>query len=97
MKEYVVKIEPSAESDIEESLIWGIENWGQEAAAEWFIDVHRMIHKKLAMLPFRYNLAPDTDLGHDIREMNIGRYRILFTVESKKVLVWRVRGPYVDE
>ena len=47
-------------------------------------------------MPKGFPLAPENDeFNEEIRQMIVGRYRVLFTVRRGKVHVLHVRGAYV--
>ena len=48
------------------------------------------------MVPKGFPLAPEDDeFSEEIRQMVVGRYRVLFTIKGRKVHVLHVRGAYV--
>lgn len=95
MKRYSVFIEPDAEAEILESYEWGVSYWGHELAERWVRDLYSNIFGLLAISPKGCGIAPDVELeGRIIRQMPVGRYRILFEIQGKNVHVLHVRGPF---
>ncbi|MGH9821857.1 MAG: type II toxin-antitoxin system RelE/ParE family toxin [Blastocatellia bacterium] len=94
MKRFKVIVSPAAEGDIEGSYLWGRKHWGGEQANKWVRELRAEI-LKLSALPERHSLAPESSaFSQAIRQIIVGRYRVLFTVEGSKVFVLHVRGPY---
>ena len=94
MKHFKVIVSPAAEADIEGSYLWGRKHWGVEQANKWVRELRAEIFK-LSTLPERHSLAPESSaFEQPIRQIIVGRYRVLFSVEGNKVLVLHVRGPY---
>ncbi|HEY2847070.1 MAG TPA: hypothetical protein VGI80_04580, partial [Pyrinomonadaceae bacterium] len=96
MKRYLVRISPGAWLDLQESLLWGISEWGVEAASEWLGEMQAMIHSSLSASPRRCAMAPEAaGMGdRELRQLIAGRYRVLFTITGQQVLVMHVVGPY---
>lgn len=98
MRKYKVIIEESAQLDVQDSYDWGRRVWGKALAQKWVRNLRTAITKRLAATPRAFPRAPESDaFGHDIRHMIIDRYRVLFTIEGKRVHVLHVRGPYVGD
>ena len=52
--------------------------------------------KQLAVVPKGLPLAPEDDeFSEEIRQMVVGRYRVLFTIRGSRVHVLHVTGAYV--
>ena len=97
MKKYKVILHPDGESDIESSFKWGCRAGGKENAKLWVPKLRRAIRKQLTSLPLDCPLAPESEeLSVSIRQLIIGRYRVLFTVTDRTVTILHVRGPYTD-
>jgi plasmid stabilization system protein ParE len=97
MKRHSVETTPSAEADIIDSFIWGCSEWGVEEAENGANKLRGRILKNLSTFPLKYPVAPDDDgSGREYRQMIVGRYRVLFHVESSVVRIIHVRGPFVD-
>ena len=96
MKRFDVIISPSAEADIAESYVWGLAEWGEEQSAAWVQKLRRAINK-LETFPLRCPIAPESaELGVEVRQLIVGRYRVLFVVIEQTVLVSHVRGAFVE-
>ncbi len=96
MTKYKVIIEDSAQADVQDSHDWGCRVWGKAQAQKWVRDLRTAITKRLATLPTAFPRAPESDEFEDeIRQMIVGRYRLLFTIRGKRVHVLHVRGAYV--
>ena len=98
MKCYVVVFERSAQSDVRESFDWGRRKWGRHEAEQWVRQLRKAISEQLAVVPKAFPLAPeDNEFSEEIRQMVVGRYRILFTIKGRKVHVLHVRGAYLGD
>ena len=94
MKRYSV-FESDAEKEILESYEWGVSHWGSELAEKWMRELYSKILELLAISPTGCAIAPDADVeGSEIRQMYVGRYRILFVIQGKSVFVLHLRGPF---
>jgi plasmid stabilization system protein ParE len=98
MKRFKVVISPSAEADIIDSFLWGSSNWGVDAALEWAQRLRNEIRHRLRSMPLGYPIAPESaDLGIELRQLIIGRYRVLFYMNGNEVRITHVRGSYVGK
>ena len=96
MKRYTVIIEESAKLEVQDSYNWGCRVWGVERGQKWARELRGAIVKKLALTPLAYPVAPESDeFGEEIRQMIVGRYRVLFCVRSRRVHVLHLRGAYI--
>ena len=96
MKRFAVVFEESAQADVRESYEWGCRVWGKREAQQWVRQLRTAISKQLAVVPKAFPLAPEDDeLSEEIRQMVVGRYRLLFTIKGRKVHVLHIRGAYV--
>ena len=97
MKRYAVIFEDSAQADVRESYDWGCRVWGSKREAQqWVRQLRTAVSKQLRVLPKGFPLAPEDDeFSEEIRQMVVGRYRVLFTIKGRKVHVLHVRGAYV--
>ena len=96
MKKYKVMLHPDAEVDIKSSFEWGRRAWGEESARGWVRELRNTLRDWLTSKPLSCPLAPESrELGISVRHLIIGRYRILFIVEKRTVMVLHLRGPYV--
>jgi len=88
-------IEESAQIDLHESYDWGCRTWGKRETQQWARELRSAVLKQLAVTPKAF-LAPENDeFFEEIRQMVVGRYRVLFTIKRRKVHVLHVRGAYV--
>ena len=96
MKRYLVIFEDSAQADVRESYDWGCRVWGKPTAQQWARQLRTAVFKQLRVIPKAFPLAPeDNEFSEEIRQMFVGRYRVLFTIKGRKVHVLHVRGAYV--
>jgi plasmid stabilization system protein ParE len=96
MKRYLVIFEDSAQADVRESYDWGCRAWGKREAQQWARQLRTAASKQLGVVPKGFPLAPEDDeFPEEIRQMVVGRYRVLFTIKGRKVHVLHVRGAYV--
>ena len=96
MRRYRVIFEDSAQADVRESYEWGCRAWGKREAQRWARQLRTAVLKQLGVMPKAFPLAPEDDeFSEEIRQMVIGRYRVLFTVGERKVHVLHIRGAYV--
>lgn len=98
MKRYAVVFEESAQADVRESYDWGQRTWGKHEAEQWVRQLRKAVADQLAVVPKAFPLAPEDDeFSAEIRQMVVGRYRILFTIKARKVHVLHVRGAYLGD
>ncbi len=96
MKRYSVIFEESAQADIRKSYEWGVRAWGTREAEKWIRELRSAVFNQLRIAPKGFALAPeDNEFPQEIRQMIVGRYRILFTIKERKIHVLHVRGAYV--
>ena len=96
MKRYAVVFEESAQTNVRESYEWGCRAWGKQEAKQWVRQLRTAVSQQLAIVPKGFSLAPEDDeFSEEIRQMVVGRYRVLFTIRGRKVHVLHVRGAYV--
>src|SRR6266511_116334 len=96
MKRYAVVFEESAQADVRESDDWGRRTWGKHEAQQWVRQLRLAVTEQLGVVPKAFPLATEDDeFSADIRQMIVGRYRILFTINGRKVHVLHVRGAYL--
>jgi plasmid stabilization system protein ParE len=97
MKRYAVVFEESAQADVRESYEWGRRTWGKLEAQQWVRQLRAAISEQLAVVPKAFPRAPEDDeFSEEIRQMIVGRYRVLFTINGPKVHVLHVRGAYIQ-
>lgn len=95
MAKYPVRVSAAGKRDLLDSYRWGVEHWGEDNAADWLNKIEREVITRLAHFPFAFPVAPESaDLPIEVRQFKFDRYRVLFTVKMKEVLVLRVRGPF---
>lgn len=96
MKRYEVIFEDSAQENVRESYDWGCRAWGKQQAQEWVRQLRTAVFKQLGVVPKAFPLAPENDeFSEEIRQMIVGRYRVLFTMKGRKVHVLHLRGAYI--
>jgi len=96
MKGYLVIFEDSAQADVRESYGWGCRVWSKRGAQQWARQLRTAVFKQLRVIPKAFPLAPeDNEFSEEIRQMVVGRDRVLFTIKGRKVHVLHVRGAYL--
>jgi len=96
MKRYAVVFEESAQADVRESYDWGRRTWGKHEAEQWVRQLRKAVTDQLAVVPKAFPLAPeDEEFSEEIRQIILGRYRILFMIKGRKVHVLHVRGAHL--
>ncbi|HEV8189025.1 MAG TPA: type II toxin-antitoxin system RelE/ParE family toxin [Pyrinomonadaceae bacterium] len=96
MKRYAVIFEESAQVDVRGSYDWGCRTWGKKEAQRWVRQLRAAVLNQLALIPKGFPLAPEDDeFEEEIRQMIVGRYRVLFTIREHKIHVLHVRGAHV--
>ena len=96
MKRYSVVFEIAAQADVRGSYDWGYRVWGKKEARRWVRELRTAISKQLSLVPKGFPLAPENEeFSEEIRQMIVGRYRVLFTIRKYKVHVLHVRGAHV--
>ena len=97
MKRYRVIFEESAQENVRQSYDWGCRAWGKREAQHWARELRSAVVKQLGVVPKGFPLAPENEeFSEEIRQMVIGRYRVLFIIKGRNVHVLHVRGAYVD-
>jgi plasmid stabilization system protein ParE len=98
MKRYEVIIEESAQENVRDSYDWGSRTWGKRQAQQWARQLRTAVSEQLGVVPKAFPLAPENDeFFEEIRQMVVGRYRVLFTIKDRKVHVLHVRGAYIRQ
>jgi len=96
MKRYEVIFELTAQADVRGSYEWGSRVWGKREAQRWVHELRTAILKQLSLIPNGFPLAPEDDeFAEEIRQMIVGRYRVLFTIRKHKVHVLHIRGAHI--
>jgi len=95
MKRYTVIFEISAQVDVRESYDWGCRVWGKKEAQRWVREMRTAITRQLSIIPRGFPIAPeDNEFAEQIRQMTVGRYRVLFTIRKARVHILHIRGAY---
>ena len=95
MKRYDVVFEESAQADVRRSYDWGCRVWGKREAQRWVRQLRTAIHNQVSLVPKGFAIAPEDDeFAEEIRQMIVGRYRVLFTIRKHKVHVLHLRGAH---
>ena len=95
MKRFAVVFEESAQADVRISYEWGCRVWGKKEAQRWVRDLWTAVSRQLSTVPRGFPLAPEDDeFPEEIRQMIVGRYRVLFTIRKTKVHVLHITGAY---
>ncbi len=87
-----VRIEPTARADIADHYRYLQKHaFASDYPEEWFEEITEAI-LSLEEMPFRCALAPESEeFEEEIRQLIVGSYRVLFTVEEDRVHVLHVR------
>lgn len=97
MKRYRVVFSAEAIADLDNSFDWGCKNWGEDAARRWYVETRNSVRKLLSLFPLGQSIAPEDDeYDVEVRQMIIGRYRVVFNVERSVVTILHIRGSYSD-
>lgn len=96
MKPYSVVFEDSAQLDVRQSYDWGCSVWGKKETQRWVRDLRTAVIKQVKLFPRGFPLAPESeDFSEEIRQMIVGRYRVLFTIKKRTVHVLHIKGAHV--
>jgi plasmid stabilization system protein ParE len=83
-------IHPPAVADIEAARAY-LAGWSEQAADRWYEAVKTQI-AGLVQMPRRFPVAPESrHVGREVRQLLVGKYRVLFTVSDQDVHVLHVR------
>ncbi len=75
--------------------IGGCRVWGKKEAQHWVRELRTAVLRQLSIVPKGFPIAPEDDeFAEEIRQMFVGRYRVLFTIRKGKVHVLHIRGTY---
>lgn len=92
MKPFDVVFEQSAQADVRQSYDWGCRVWGKKEAQRWVRDLRTAVTKQLSLFPKGFPVAPESeDFSEEIRQMIVGRYRVLFTIQKRTVHVLHIK------
>jgi plasmid stabilization system protein ParE len=95
MKRYLVVFEASAQTDVRTSYEWGCRVWGKKEAQRWVRQLRSAVSQQLSVIPIGFPLATEADeFSEEIRQMIVGRYRVLFTIKKGTVHVLHIRGTH---
>ena len=95
MKQFPVIFSRDAVEDLASAIQWGIDNWGEEKTWFWYRKTRNKIQNKLSFTPLSCPIAPDDEEYEvEVRQMILGRYRILFHIGKNAVTILHVKGPY---
>jgi plasmid stabilization system protein ParE len=95
MKPFAVIFSDDAVADLTSSVEWGLENWGDARTWMWYSDLKKKIVLVLSTAPLAQPPAPDGDAYEiEVRQLTVGRYRVLFAISKRVVTILHVRGPY---
>ena len=96
MKSYKIEFLPTAKQDLRLSYEWGVNVWGKTKAQKWLHEFYATCKKRLRQFPESCPIAPESeDLGRELRQFVIDRYRVILIVKGDTVTVLYVRGAYV--
>lgn len=97
MNRYNVEFTDIAETELIASITWGIEVWGAEATFRWARGFRDIVRQQLAAFPLGQPVAPESEyVDGEIRQLILGRYRVLFEIVEGTVLILHIRGPYTE-
>ena len=92
---YSVIIEDRAKRDIREAARW-IAQYSPKKATLWHFEIEEAI-LSLENSPFRCSVAAESQFfQEEIRQLIVGKYRVLFTVKDEEVHVLYVRHAAMD-
>jgi plasmid stabilization system protein ParE len=98
MKRHRVVFSARATADLIASLEWGGAAWGDQEARKWYSGIRVKIRSILGSFPKGQPLALDNDEYEvEVRQLSIGRYRVLFNVTGSIVTILHVQGPYTGK
>lgn len=98
MPRFSVNLSDRALEDLDSSFEWGCDYWGVEQATAWYIEISDEIEERLSLSPLGYPIAQETkEYEVEVRQMVVGRYHIIFSVQKNKVTVLHIRGPYTGK
>lgn len=87
---YTVELTRRADADIEEIYLY-IRDDSPRNAIRWRIGLIRVC-ETLAKFPKRCPIAPESAyFGREVRHTVYGRYRIIYAIDSRRVIILHVR------
>jgi plasmid stabilization system protein ParE len=91
MKRHKVVFSKSAAAELISSVEWGQEAWGSEAALKWYSEMRQKIEGILGSFPLSQPTAADSEEYEvEVRQLNVGRYRVLFNVTRSAVTILHI-------
>ena len=98
MKRYRVIFTDSAKEEIFKSYEWGCREWGKTKAQQWARELRESVEKVLKIFPLSQPIAPETvHFSIEVRQIIVGRYRILYVINERTVSIIHVRGAFVKD
>ena len=98
MRSYSIIFSDEAEADLISSVQWGCNNWGEEMTWKWYRQTRSKINDILSTIPLAQPRVPhNAEFDMEVRQMFIGRYRVLFNVKDQTVRILHVRGRFTGE
>lgn len=95
MKKYQVLFVPTAEDEILDAYEWGVEFWGEDRAKNWLRELYSVVLDRLSRYPESSAVAPESSrLRREVRHLVFGRYRIIYEIQKKHVIVLHLTGPF---
>lgn len=92
-RQFTITVRPKAAEDLE--AIWDYVARDTPIHADSLLDRLDAAMESLQSMPRRCAVARESEaFGFDIRQRLVGHYRILFTIEGRKVRVLRVRSSW---
>lgn len=88
---YRVIVQTQANADIDQVLFYLVRNASLDVAVRWLSEIERAVDTLEAM-PLRCPIAPESvHFEHEIRQLLVDPYRVLFTIVGREVHVLHVR------
>ena len=98
MKRHKVVFSKNATADLIASLEWGQDAWGSEKATKWYSEIRKKIKRILGAFPLSQPIASDdAEYEVEVRQLTVGRYRVLFNVTKSVVTILHIQGPYTGK
>jgi len=94
MQPYLVRYTAEFMDDLIRSYEWGVEMWGIELANQWYNELNDSLETRLSSMPRSCPPAPESREVKNVRQLLLGRYRVLFTISGNYVRVLHLRGLY---
>ncbi len=98
MKRYRVEFSDTAESELVDSIIWGIAHWGEGSTFSWARELRKKVTILLTSTPLAHPVAPESKwTSAEVRQLFVGRYRVLFEIRANIVNILHIRGPFTRD